>query len=228
MGISWPSQRNRINRDAVLAEVVQGVFITNTPGGRQEMTCLPLEFLNGWLFGINASRVRDDVRPRLIRYQRECYQALHEAFQEGRLSVAGPGVTELAQQDTPAAQAYRHAQALVRLARQQLILEAQVDAHGAQLDDHARRLEELEATLGDPERTITPAQATRISQAVKAIAMKLGARSGRNEYGGVYGELYRRFQIPTYRELPSARFDEAMDWLGEWWAQVADSDEIPF
>ena len=33
-----------------------------------------------------------------------------------------------------------------------------------------------------------PEQASQISQAVKAVAMELSKQSGRNEYGGVYGE----------------------------------------
>lgn len=118
--------------------------------------------------------------------------------------------------------------AVMRLARQQLPIEAQQQEHAGRLDDHERRLEVVEAMLGDPGQAISPAQATRISQAVKSIAMKLGERTGRNEYGGVYGELYRRFAIPSYRELPAHEFDEAMDWLVEWWQQISDSAEVPF
>lgn len=33
------------------------------------MLCLPLEYLNGWLFGINATRVKKEIRENLIRYQ---------------------------------------------------------------------------------------------------------------------------------------------------------------
>ncbi len=57
LGVDWSSQRQRIQRDAVLSEVLQGVVITTTPsasgrgGGPQEMTCLPLDYLSGWLFG---------------------------------------------------------------------------------------------------------------------------------------------------------------------------------
>ena len=80
LGVTWPSQLNRINRDPVLSKKVRGVFVTNTPGGRQEMSCLPLDYLNGWLFGINANRVNPDIRDRLIRYQEECYRVLAEAF----------------------------------------------------------------------------------------------------------------------------------------------------
>ena len=69
LGVTWPSQRNRIMRDAVLApEVVTlSVFVTNTqgPGGQQrDMLCLPLDYVSGFLFGINADRVNFDCRTR--------------------------------------------------------------------------------------------------------------------------------------------------------------------
>ncbi|MCP5094319.1 MAG: hypothetical protein GY943_02070 [Chloroflexi bacterium] len=51
----------------------------------------------------------------------------------------------------------------------------------------------IEGQLGDTAHHITPEQAMQISQAVKAVAHELGKRSKRNEYGGVYGELYRRY-----------------------------------
>jgi hypothetical protein len=35
---------------------------------------LPIDYLNGWLFGINAKRVKEDVRDRLIIYQERCYK----------------------------------------------------------------------------------------------------------------------------------------------------------
>ena len=84
------------------------------------------------------------------------------------------------------------------------------------LDEHDRRLEEVEATLGDSDRHVTPDQASQLSQAVKTVAMKLSIASRRNEYGGVYGELYRKFGITSYKQLPAAKFDEAMRWLNEW------------
>lgn len=100
LGLDWSAQTRRINRDEILAEEVLGVAVMTTPspdgrgGGIQEMLCLPLEMLNGWLFGINASRVNNDIRPALLRYQRECYRVLYKATQEGRLS-ADVGFDEL-------------------------------------------------------------------------------------------------------------------------------------
>lgn len=44
------------------------------------MQYLPLDYLNGWLFGVNANRVKEGIRDNLIRYQRECYRVLADAF----------------------------------------------------------------------------------------------------------------------------------------------------
>ncbi len=190
--------------------VTKGVSsIPTAPGGAQATGMLPLDYISGFLFGINADRVKPDVRERLIQYQRECYKVLSEAFTEGRLT-ADPSFDDLLQADTPAAQAYKMARALMEMARQQLILEARLGDHAAQLAAHDDRLEQIESTLGDRGRFITPEQASSISQAVKSIALTLGKQSGRNEYGAVYGEFYRKFGIPSYRELPARRFDEAI------------------
>lgn len=225
LGLAWSGQYERLRRDPVLSAEIRSVRVTRTEAARsqegspvevsREMVCLPLDYLNGWLFGINAARVKDEIRDRLIRYQRDCFRVLHEAFLEGRLS-ADPEFADLLTSDSPAAQAYRIAAAMMRLARQQLVLEAQVESQGQQLADHERRLEEVEATLGDTGRHITPDEASQISQAVKAVAMALGKKSGRNEYGGVYGEFYRRFGITSYKLLPARRFEEAMGFLAEW------------
>lgn len=212
LGVSWSSQQNRITRDEVLSTVVEtiSVFVTNTQGQEQHrsMLCLPLDYISGFLFGLSASRVRDDIRDKIIRYKKECYQVLAEAFQEGRLGL-DTDFEALLQTDSPAVQAYKTFQALAKLARHQLILESR-------LNQHEDRLEQLESTLGDPGRFVTPEQASQISQAVKTVALKLGRKSGRNEYGAVYGELYRKFGITGYKQLPASRFQQAMNWLNEW------------
>lgn len=215
LGVAWDPQRRRIKRDLVLSREVRGVTVTVTPGGRQEMICLPLDYLSGFLFGISASRVKEEIRDRLVRYQRECYNVLAEAFQEGRLTT-DPVLDDLLQSDTEAVQAYKMLQALVKLARNQILLEAQLDRHTTRLDEHDQRLEELEAVLGDTGRSVTPDQASQISQAVKAVALALGQLTNRNEFGGVYGEFYRKFGITSYKALPAKKFDEALQFLTEW------------
>jgi hypothetical protein len=235
LGLDWSAQYRRINRDKVFSEFIQGVAITTTPsadgrgGGVQEMICIPLKFLPGWLFGISSSRVKEDLRDKIIRYQRESHDVLWEAFQEGRLT-ADVAFEELLNNDTPAAQAYKLAAAIMKMARQQLVMETQLSTHTMQLADHEQRLEELESTLGDPGHHITPDQAMQISQAVKTIAFEIEKRTKKNEYGAIYGQLYRQFGITSYKQLPADKFDRAMAWLTEWYQRVtgATGDDLPF
>ena len=97
-----------------------------------------------------------------------------------------------------------------------MVLESRLDHHDSHLEMHEQRVEALESQLGDSDRHITLDQAMQLSQAVKTVAMKLSIASGRNENGGVYGELYRRFGVSSYKQLPAAKFEEAMQWLNEW------------
>lgn len=82
IGLSWNAQFERIKRDEVLAEGVR-MIRTPTKGGFQEVVCLPLTLLNGWLFGVDTNRVKAEIRETLITYKRECYQALFDYWNNG-------------------------------------------------------------------------------------------------------------------------------------------------
>ncbi|MBB3103747.1 hypothetical protein FHR87_002144 [Azomonas macrocytogenes] len=84
IGLGWQSQYNRIQRDEVLSTCVV-IMNMQMPGDdqRREITCLPLAYLNGWLFGIDVARCREEIRPALIQYKRECYAALAAYWHQG-------------------------------------------------------------------------------------------------------------------------------------------------
>ncbi len=231
LGVSYQGQIRRINDDPVLAKKVKGVNITFTPsggrgGGPQKTNCLPLDYLNGWLFGINANRVKDDVRSRLILYQEKSYKVLAEAFREGRLTADASFDDLLQQASSDVVEAYQIAQAIMKLARNQIMLESRLDDHGRTLVDYGRRLETIEADLHQEDRYISESQAAQISQAVKTIAITLGKQTGKNEFGATWGEFYRKFGVAKYRYLPVAKFDEAMAWLNEFYQSL--TGESPF
>ncbi len=223
LGLNWSGQLQRIRRDEVLKEEM-GVCVIHTPGGQQEMISLPLEFLQGWLFGISANRVKPELRSVINNYRREVYRVLYEAFQEGRLSLDGSFEDALDSADPETVQAYQMAQAVVRLARNQILLQAEVGRHGEELEEHGRRLDDIEDALAPADRNITESQASQISQAVKVVAMELTKTSGSNQYGSVYGELYRKFGIKSYKLLPASKFQEAMDWLTEMFEQITEKE----
>lgn len=229
LGIDTQGQARRIKRQSVLTKGYGWVDILSTQPTpqRRRSQVLRVDLVPLFLTGISTRNISDSAdRAKLERFQEEAAKVLWEAFQEGRLT-ADPSFEDLLQADSPAAQAYRMARALMEMARQQLILEARLGDHDARLAVHEDRLEQIEATLGDRGRFITPEQASSISQAVKSIAMALGKKSGRNEYGAVYGEFYRKFGIPSYRELPARRFDEAARFLTEWY-QTLTGEGLPF
>lgn len=82
LGIAWNKQLERIKRDAILSEGMT-IMVIPSPGGAQETVCLPLELLDGFLFGIEDRRVSDPVtRERVITYKRECYRVLFEQLRK--------------------------------------------------------------------------------------------------------------------------------------------------
>ena len=98
IGLDWEAQYKRIMRDDVLASTISMMEMVATDGKRRERACLPLDYLNGWLFGIDTNRCREEIRPRLIEYQRECYRALAAYWMDGkpaRRAVKGNAPTDV-------------------------------------------------------------------------------------------------------------------------------------
>lgn len=89
LGIEWRKQHERLRRDPVLSEGIT-MTVMPSPGGPQETTVLRLDLVQGWLFGIEAGRVRAEARDRVLAYQRECFAALHGHFYGRRAEVAEP------------------------------------------------------------------------------------------------------------------------------------------
>ena len=214
LGLDTVSQRRRIERHDLLNEG-KGVVKVTTPGGIQETYVLLVDLVPLWLAGIQVKNVREDLRPKLAKFQKEAARVLWQAFQRGELT-ADFDIDALAEAGNASAQAYVMARAIMSLSYQQLAIEQQQKKHTAQLADHDRRLEALETAVSTPDRKISEAQAMEISQAVKAVAMLLSKQTRRNEYGGVYGEVYRRYNITGYKQLPLSKFGDCMGWLNEW------------
>lgn len=126
------------------------------------MLCLPLEFLNGYLFGINANRVREDIRDRVIRYQRECYQVLAAAFLE-----TSPSDNTTSTEMQSLIQIREMGRAIMQMAEQQMALTARVDKAAVIVGQHERRLTALERRLS-PREAVSDEQAADIAEKVKA------------------------------------------------------------
>ena len=125
--------------------------------------------------------------------------------------------------------------AMGKMVRQHIIHESQMAQRGqaiaantATLGDLSQRVNDIEAELGNDERFISVGQSEQISEGVRAIGLIFSKNTGRNEYGGVYAELYRRYGINSYKLLPAGKFDEAMHFLRGWWEELTDNSNVPF
>lgn len=55
-------------------------------GGAQETLCMPLRKLPGWLMTIHPTRVKPEIREKIIQYQNECDDVLWKYWTEGHVT----------------------------------------------------------------------------------------------------------------------------------------------
>ena len=225
MGVSWSPQLRRINRDPVLSEVMERVTVTVTDSYRtigREMVCLPIEYLNGWLFGINAERVKAEVRDKVIAYQKDCYLVLYNAFKLDVLTIMGQE-----EMDSPAIQNLQQiremALAMAQLAAEQIEHERRIARSETRLDQAALFVKGLDNRLRAVEERVSPGnpisdeQAGEIADMVRAIAMSLSEKDdSKNHYQAIWAELRRRFKVSSYKLIPHRQFAAVMRFLHEW------------
>ncbi|NHQ81556.1 hypothetical protein HA051_08210 [Chromobacterium vaccinii] len=88
MGLDWKAQYRRLT-DSVER---WGMVMMTIPsgGGGQEMMCMPLRKLAGWLMTIQTNRVKPEIRDTILAYQSECDEALWQYWTTGM--AIKPGV----------------------------------------------------------------------------------------------------------------------------------------
>ncbi len=239
LGLRWNGQRERVMRDEVLSERIRLVNMHGADGRRREMFCLPLDLLPGWLFGIAVSKAKPEFIPKLTRYRQECFKVLWREFQADLAQRHQPTVVR-----SPLAQVREMGLAIARLAEQQMALEGRVDYMDGtmtvlstradkadeRLDQTDERLEraaqivgQLQHRLGSIERKLEPGaqitdeQSSEISNRVKAIAQFLSQKDpSKNHYQAIFGELYRRFRISSYKSVAQERYADVIAFLDNW------------
>jgi hypothetical protein len=75
IGLNWKSQRAKLNSSRFAPALIDITLIA-ADGRYQEMQCLPLRKLPGWLMTLSPHNVQPEIRSRVITYQRECDDAL--------------------------------------------------------------------------------------------------------------------------------------------------------
>lgn len=82
LGLDWPTQHRKLLSSNGKFNHCHMTMVAMDKKIR-DVLCIPLKKLNGWLFSINPSKVRADIRDKLIAYQEECFTVLHDYWTKG-------------------------------------------------------------------------------------------------------------------------------------------------
>jgi hypothetical protein len=237
--VSWAGQRQRLQRDPVLGEALRSIRVTQARAGEQggtittEMLCLPLKLINGWLFGINANRVREDLREKVIQYQRECYDILAEAFGVSETGLVSSQETASSPQTASLIQIRDVALAVAQITHEMILHEerlSMVEGSSAtlknRLDEAARYIGSMDKRLTqveertDPRNAVTEDQADAIQVEVLALADLIAEYNPsppqKSYHQTVYGQLYKLFGISNYRRIRQKDYDRVLAFLQAW------------
>jgi hypothetical protein len=222
LGIDWPAQYRRINRDPVLADVCMSVAVTATdidPESRRprtsEMICLPLDFLNGWLFGINASRVKPEIRDALLRYQRECYRVLADAFLSPSRAATSTTAVALYQIREMGVAITQIADQLIVIEQRQMATESRLDNAAAFVGQMNKRLTTVERQLRSGR--LTEEQASEVKKRVNLIArVMVEFDPSKSHYQSIYAALGEETGTTSYKNISPSAFEVAVKFLDDW------------
>jgi hypothetical protein len=222
LGIDVASQSERIQSHEVLS---RGLRVVRVRQGQQlrSVAALLHRYIPFWLATISPHQVRDDVRPKLVRYQTELVDILAALFggdwQPAPLASADPAVAALQQ-------TLARALTDLRIAREALLaLQQQQDAQGQHLAqqqqhlaDHDAQIAQVEGVMDDvlgriAQHPVTAPQQEAIGRAIRTLAVRYKQRTGAEIFGRLFGQFCMHFGTPKYSLLPSARYAEAIAWV---------------
>ena len=232
LGLNRVAAQRRIQSHAVLGEGYVALLL-ETSGGPQRVQCLRADLIPLWLASISARRVKDEVRDKLIRYQREASQVLWQAFHSMIVDELRPSpgtaLHDLVQIRDLGYAIARMAEQHMELERQQRMLGGRMDAAARVIRDVQHRLDGFELRLLQVEAGPTPAailtedEAADIKERVKALAEQLTSQDRtKNQYQGVFSELYRRFGVTSYKHIRRSQLAEVVAFLDDWRQHTVD------
>ena len=228
LGVSWSGQRRRINRDAVLSEETRSVNVTFTEPTRTRqisMICLPLDYISGFLFGINAARTKPEIKDKLIRYQRECYRILADAFVAPVLSVQPIDSDEqsLMQLHNMALVIASTTKEMLEVRQLSVSNETRLNAASEYIRGMNNRLKVVEQRTRSG--SLTEAQAREVQHRVNLIAQELTVHDPSvKHHGGVYETLRQETMSTSYKRIPMKGYEDALSFLDDWLKAMQQAD----
>ncbi|NJM09061.1 hypothetical protein HC891_26995 [Candidatus Gracilibacteria bacterium] len=228
------AQQRRLRNHAVLSTGL-GRFSIQTAGGPQIQTFIELEKVSAWLLGVNAARINEAMRARLIHFQTYLVREVHAAFSRltglPEQSSAIEDLDDLGRVDT----------ALTVLSERQSEIEQSQDrarqAWREMHDEMAALRARVEALEGQLQAAAPPAQNRPaisreqrgfIYQLVQAWADAATAADSRLSPGAARAACWvavkKRYLLAKYDHLPAAQYEDCVAFIRAQYRALTRSD----
>jgi hypothetical protein len=236
LGIDHRSQRKRILRDEAISDRLVNIPM-ETPYQDstriQDVACLNLRALPYWLGTIDAGRVKEEHRKKVILFKREFAEAAWFVF---RSDIVPPEV--LAEMDSYATPQEQEYAAIMDDARQ---LRKRLDLLGGKVDKELERMDasiqDLDGRLGTLEvklvdrAIINSAQAKMISDMIGMVALSMHERNRKKAkslcFAEVHGDFRDTFDVHIYSVLPEDQIEKAIAYLAARWERLNPGEPLP-
>ena len=236
LGIDPRSQRRRIQDDEAISDRMVNIPM-ETPYQDttrvRDVSCLNLRALPYWLGTIDAKRVKDEHRNKVILFKREFAEAAWFVFRSDIMPEEV--LAEIDSYATPQEQEYAEIMDQSRALRKKLdLLSGKVDQEiervGAEITDLDGRLGALETKLVG--RTlINSAQAKMINDMIGMVAMSMNEKNKKKPkslcFAEVHNDFKDTFDVHIYSVLPEDKIEDAINYLAGRWTRLNPGEVVP-
>ena len=235
LDIDSRSQRRRIQDDEAISHRLMNIPM-ETPYQDstriQDVSCLNLRALPYWLGTIDARRVKEEYRKKVILFKREFAEAAWAVFRSDMVpsDMLAEMDANLPQQERE----YLEAMDQMRQVRKKLdLLSGRLDDElskvGAELQDISGRLGTLEESLIG-KQIVNPAQARLLQEMIASVAEVKHTKTKKPKsqcFAEVHEEFKSAFQVHIYSILPEEQLQAAITFLGARWAFYNPGETLP-
>lgn len=236
LGIDARSQRRRIQEDEAIADRLVNLPL-ETPyqdtTRTREVACLNLRALPYWLGTIDARRVADEVRPKVILFKRDFAETAWFVYRADLLPAEI--IAEVDSYATP------HERELAELMVDFRSLKKKVDLLSGRVDEELGRLGLTLSDLGGrfevmqakvvAEAAVNSHQARLLQKCIQELGEAM-FNSGKVKprslaHARAQQEFKDRFEVHIYTALPEARLGQAVDFLAALWQHYMPGKPLP-
>jgi hypothetical protein len=210
------AQTQRIRRTEAIAEDL--VFAqVETEGGSQRMAVLILHAVPFWLAGIDPRRVREEMRPEILRYQREVVDVLYGWAQSPKAMKEPAGlvpVEQITKPEVPIDDAdldawreyYRRMVLWIDWQRDIEVWRGSVESRLEGLEEVTNLIPEILERLGP--QTLTSDHQRTLQRYVQRMHDLTG-----KPYGTIYESLKTAFGFPRYADIADRDWPRVVQWF---------------